>query len=252
MSIYGLDWSAYDEFRFHLNGRCSICFTAVGNDNMCPCCWKIVPVCKPENNIHIAADIYHEWQKDKYLKWKWNDVHRRGMDVFKFKSIPIYHKSIYTEPTKKFGLFLSDDQRNLAYTITKVFFQRRREENDRKRKKMYWYRYWIVKHRMILNPNIAETIYTYDEWMSQPRTQLLSYAIEEGLTFRHVRRSGYYPWVMEAYELVNEKNRILQLAKQRIRRENKIKIRQQIKQNLAASKIQELWRVYKIYLKYEV
>lgn len=205
---YGMDYTEYDAFRLSLCGFCNLCYTNLQRDGMCICCGTIPKAPEQYHDLHVAADIYHNWQLTKFRAWRWNDAHRRGADIYKHHSVQIHHRSIYPEPNQ-FGLFLTDDQRKLARVIKKVWRQRRRESLNQRANANRWYRQWVWRPQ--------PGTYTYQRWRTEiPRTEWMTYAIEEGLTYRHIRVYGYIPYVMEADELHREHSRIYFRAHERV------------------------------------
>jgi hypothetical protein len=203
--IYGSDFTEYDVFR-HSNGLCVRCCTPLNNSGMCICC-EYLSQTKP---MHIAAEIYHQWQLEKSRGWRWNNAHRRGIDLFQFKNVPIHHRSIYPE-VDRFYWVLSNDEQKLAKVIASVLVQRRREKYKQQRNARKWKRNWLWED---------DSDSSYDKWMyDRPRTKLMTYAIEAGLTYRHLRRRGYIPYIEEALQLQEETLNINRTATNRMLRE---------------------------------
>jgi hypothetical protein len=197
--VYGCDYSEYDIFRLSLQGHCDVCFTKVNDKNMCICCGE---QCRVDNSVarHPVVDIYHQWQLTFSRGWKWNDAHRRGVDIYKYSNVQVHHKSIYPLPRRVqlFGPYFTNRQKRLAEVISSVLRTRRIEESSRRSDARKWKLQWVFRH------NPEEHVYTYERWMQGPQTEWMSIARELGLTYRHIRPYGYIPYVMEAESLHNE------------------------------------------------
>lgn len=196
MSIYGSDWTQYDVFRYSPI-FCRECCTPCESNGKCLCCGFDNSTL---HSLHIASEIYHNWQLEYCRGWKWNNTHRRGIDIHGFRPVQIHHVSVFPN-TEMYGrlVFLNNKQINLAIIITKVLRQRKKEKYSQQRRSRLWYRNWVIASDESSN-NV-----TYDKWMNErPRGKFLSYAIEEGLTYRHLRVYGYKPYIQESIDLNNE------------------------------------------------
>lgn len=204
------EYNEYDIFRMYLNGRCTGCNSPqLWVTGRCVTCGSGDIIYQ---HRHVAADIYHCWQINFRREWKWNDAHRRGVDVNKFRDVPIHHRSIYDKVgIRLFCCMMTDRQRRLANVLKTVLSRRRKEEMHRLQIVRRWKARWTYRKEI--------GSYTYEKWISDiPRTRWMTYAIEEGLTYRHLRTYGYIPYVDLAEDLQDEHEAICNRATIRFRR----------------------------------
>jgi hypothetical protein len=180
---------------------------------------------------HIAEqviDIYHQWQRTKRKPWAWNDAHRRLTRFAETTDAVPIHEGACREYIRRMrylgglsflSIYFQNEKREAMSRIRFIFYLRRLAERRRLLNKRRWWVHNTIGTRY--NPGfVRPEPFGYNQWMQSKTvpTLWLHFAIEEGLTYRHIRVSGYRLYVDLADDLRDEYDRIREVATERKRR----------------------------------
>jgi hypothetical protein len=178
---------------------------------------------------HSAAAIFNQWLffgdkgKPFYRAWRWNNTHRHA-----------YMYSELNAPLHDDGRMVYDSLLNIPYmdsywiivcryppeTRERVAFSlhridailqlRRLSKQICTAKKINW---WIE--------NVFNGTHYYEEYTRYQTERLvpdlwLSTGLDNGLSFKHIRISGYIPFIQESESLVDERNRLFELIETKV------------------------------------
>jgi hypothetical protein len=155
---------------------------------------------------HPASWIVVAWQKDYSKGWKWNNAHRH---LSKDPRVPLWDDAsclfaFARRPKIPWIIPLSfeGDERRSIYRIRIIRYNMRIAELDRKKRKHTW---WILNVE-----NKRGYFKEYEQYISERTVPglWLSLAIDNGLTFRHLRNNGYRPYIDLACSLEDETDEI--------------------------------------------
>lgn len=147
-----------------------------------------------DENAHIAASIVAQWQNEFHKSWKWNNSHRHSSSG---KRVPIWDDSSRTytwaiSPPLPFiipAAFIDKQERLSIYRIRLIRYNMRLRESKRQKQKRVW---WL--HNVESRSKYARELAFYKRERMVPGLWL-SLAMDHGLTFRHLRTSGYKPYI---------------------------------------------------------
>lgn len=160
------------------------------------------------SSLHEVAQVFENWQRPLFRRWKWNDAHRHKSEEQRVPWHDTRNDNVFQEkedflmslgyPRPYFFLIpdmnnrrLNNNERKAIFKIRVIKENMKLKERKRMRSKMRWWQINVTGARYFQRELIC-----YQSSRQVPDL-MLSIFLEQGKTFRHIRENGYIPFCNE-------------------------------------------------------